>query len=106
MHALSSFEELLNEWRPILTKLTVSLIAQKLQDFLDFIDIDNLFAWASDRPELQHSVYKWEAQASLLLNIDLAAALQLSVERREVLYFVQRHEYFLKEVDMLLLKGN
>jgi len=64
------------------------LIAQKLKDFLNFIDINYFLTRACDGPELQKTEYKWDTKSSLFLNIDLTAVLKLSVESRKILYFV------------------
>ena len=52
MHSLARQKQALQKLGTEILKLLVELIAHELEDFLDFLDEDDLLAGACDRPVL------------------------------------------------------
>ena len=80
MHVLRSCNKSFQQFGPKFVISFFSFVANGVEDFFNFVNIDDFLARACDGPVLQKPEYQWNAQACLLLNVDFDTVLELSVK--------------------------
>ena len=102
VHALRCLNQSLQEGSAILRESGFTLAAHRLHDLLDLVDVDHLLRRASKRPKFEKALDQIDREQLHLLEVVLDTALQLGVERRQLLDLVERDQHFSEKVLVLL----
>lgn len=104
MHTLTRLKQAFEQYWTKFCKFSINLVAHEIENFLDFLNKDDFFGWARDRPEAKKALDERNMELIRLFKIVFHAELELGVIGGEGLNFMQWNENALEEKNMLRLQ--